>query len=138
MIFRKKKAPVTPSSPTVPRGRGASGPSAEEGAPGRSNPLARRFQGDAEPATVDLADPARFHAAPQPEESPQTTSLQKHPESLGRVISRDAATGKLYVHPGTEDCPVLLQNEAVLAPTELRRGDTIRVGDAAFTLLERS
>ena len=138
MIFRKKQDSATPNGPAVPRGRGGSGPPAKEGAPGSGNPLARRFQGDAEPATVDLADPARFHAPPQSKESPQTTSLQKHPESLGRVISRDAATGKLYVHPGTEDCPVLLQNEAVLAPTELRRGDTIRVGDAAFTLLEQS
>jgi hypothetical protein len=138
MIFRRKQDPVTPGGPAVPRGRDDSGPSAGKGPSGGENPLARRFQGDAEPATVDLADPARFHAAPKPEESPQTTNLQKHPESLGRVISRDAATGKLYVHPGGDDCPVLLQNEAVLAPTELRRGDTIRVGDAAFTLLDAS
>ena len=137
MIFRKKHVSATPEGPAVPRGRGDTGPSSKESVPGSGNPLARRFQGDAEPATVDLADPARFHAPPQPEESPQTTSLQEHPESLGRVISRDAATGKLYVHPGTEDCPVLLQNEAVLAPTELRRGDTIRIADAAFTLLEQ-
>jgi hypothetical protein len=121
----------------VPRGRGDSGQATGDSAPGGGNPLARRLQGDAEPATVDLADLARFHAPAESEENAQTTSLQKQPENLGRVISLDAATAKFYVHPGTEDCPVLLQNEAVRAPTELRRGDTIRVGNAAFTFLER-
>lgn len=138
MIFRKKQGPASPTGPAVPRGRDGSGPSAKDRASGGDNPLARRFQEDAEPATVDLSDPARFHAPAKPEESPQTTYLQTQPESLGRVISRDAATGKLYVHPGTEDCPVLLQNEAVVAPTELRRGDTIRVADAALRLLDGS
>jgi hypothetical protein len=132
MIFRKKKADSPPGGPSVPRGRGAPGA-------GGDNPLARRFRPDPEPATVDLAEPARFHELPAGE-GPDTTPLGKEsrtadPDALGRVISRDPATGKFYVHPGPEDCPVWLEREAVQAPTELRRGDTIRVGDAEFRLL---
>lgn len=127
MIFRKKKAPPPSGGPSVPRGRG------EPGA-GGDNPLARRFRPDPEPATVDLAEPVRFHEPPAGE-GPSTTPLRKDPKTLGRVISRDPATGKFYVHPGPEDCPVLLERETVQAPTELRRGDTIRVGDAEFRLL---
>jgi hypothetical protein len=141
MIFRKKQAPAPPSGPPVLRGRGDSGSSTKADAGAGENPLARRFQPDAEPATVDLADPARFHEPDQPQADPQldpqTQSLRKDPETLGRVISRDTATGKFYIHPGGEDCPVLLENEAVLAPTELRTGDTIRVGDSEFTLVKR-
>lgn len=127
MIFRKKKAPSPPGDRPVLRGRGDPGASGD-------NPLARRFRPDAEPATVDLADPARFHEPPAGE-GPATAPLRTDPGTLGRVISRDPATGKFYVHPGTGDCPVLLEQETVQAPTELRRGDTIRVGDAEFRLL---
>lgn len=134
MIFRKKKAPAPSGGRPVLRGRSDSGPGAKAGGPGGDNPLARRFRPDAEPATVDLADPARFHEPPA-EDSPNTAPLGTDPESLGRIISRDPATGKFYVHPGTADCPVVLEHETVHAPTELRRGDTIRVGDAEFRLL---
>lgn len=84
---------------------------------------------------MDLSEPARFHPPSGAEEDPQTAHLGMDPNALGRVISRDPATGKFYIHPGSEDCPVSLENERVLAPTELRRGDTIRVGDAEFKLL---
>ena len=134
MIFRKKKAPATPGGQSVPRGRGDSGRGANSGSPGGDNPLARRFQPETEPATVDLADPARFHE-PAAAEDPDTAPIGTDAGNLGRVISRDAATGKFYVHPGTGDCPVLLEHETVRAPTELRRGDTIQVGDAEFRLL---
>ena len=134
MIFRKKPVPAPSGGPPVPRSRGTSGPGANAAAAG-GNPLARRLRGDAEPDTVDLADPARFHAARPAEEGARTTTLRRDPGKLGRVISRDPATGKLYIHPGSEECPVLLQNETVAAPTELRRGDTIQVGEHTFTLL---
>lgn len=118
----------------MPRGRGDSGPGTKVGGPSGDNPLARRFRSDAEPATVDLADPARFHEPPA-EEDPNTAPLHTDASTLGRIISRDPATGKFYVHPGTGDCPVMLEHETVRAPTELRRGDTIQVGDAEFRLL---
>ena len=117
------------------RGRGDSGQPANPGSAGPGNPLARRFQPDREPATVDLSEPARFHQPSGAEQDPQTAPLGMDPKTLGRVISRDPATGKFYIHPGSEDCPVLLENQTVLAPTELRRGDTIRVGEAEFKLL---
>ena len=61
-------------------------------------------------------------------EDPKTAALQTDVSKLGRIISLDPDTGKFYIHPGTADLPVTLQGEPVLAPTELRRGDTIRVG----------
>ena len=134
MVFRRKKAPTAPDARSVPRGRGDSGQGTPTGTPSGDNPLARRFQPDAEPDTVDLADPARFHE-PAAEDDPATAPLGEDAGNLGRIISRDAATGKFYVHPGTGDCPVLLEHETVRAPTELRRGDTIQVGDAEFRLL---
>jgi hypothetical protein len=90
--------------------------------------LARRFQADSEPPTVDLAGPARFPASPRGDEDPKTAPLQTDAAKLTRLLSHDPASGKFYIHPGTGDAPVLLQGEPVLAPTELRRGDTIRVG----------
>ena len=136
MIFRKKPVPAASGGPPVPRSRGASGSTSNTALD--ENPLARRLRGDAEPDTVDLADPARFHEARPADEGVQTTTLQRDPGTLGRVISRDPATGKLYIHPGSEKCPVLLQSEAVAAPTELRRGDTIQVGEHTLKLLDRS
>ena len=133
MIFRRKKAPSHSGGRPLPRGRGDSGGAKAADTSG-DNPLARRFRPDAEPATVDLADPARFHEPPVAED-PNTADLHTDAGNLGRIISRDPATGKFYVHPGTGDCPVLLEHEPVRAPTELRRGDTIQVGDAEFRLL---
>jgi hypothetical protein len=91
--------------------------------------LARRFQPDREPATVDLAAPARFHPPSAADDNPQTAALQTDAAKLSRVVSCDPLTGKFYVHPGGETWPVLLQGEAVRAPTELRPGDTIRIGE---------
>jgi len=97
-------------------------------APGAENPLARRFRQDAEPATVDLSQPARFPPSTPAADDPQTADLQTDAARLGRVLSRDPGTGKLYAHPGSGDLPVLLQGEPVRAPTELRAGDTVRIG----------
>lgn len=129
-MFRRKKSPESGRSPPEPsqpllRGRDAAA----------ENPLARRFQPDREPATVDLAAPARFHAAA---DDPQTAALQTDAAKLHRVISHDPRTGKFYIHPGGADSPVLLQGEVVRAPTELRPGDTIRIGDFEFRFSPRS
>jgi len=122
-MFRKKKSPETPAAQPVLRGRTDTAP--DRGAGG--NPLARRFRADAEPATIDLSGPARFPVEGGSED-PKTAALQTDATKLGRIISHDPDTGKFYIHPGTADLPVTLQGEPVLAPTELRRGDTIRVG----------
>jgi len=122
-MFRKKKTPDTAATRPVPRGRNDAAP--ERG--GGTNPLARRFRADAEPATIDLAGPARF-PADVGSEDPKTAALQTDASKLGRIISHDPETGKFYIHPGTADLPITLQGEPVLAPTELRRGDAIRVG----------
>jgi hypothetical protein len=107
-MFRRKPPPQPPSD--------------------AANPLARRFRQDPEPDTVDLTQPARFSPSAGTGEDPQTTELQTDAARLGRIVSRDPGTGKLYVHPGTADRPVLLQGEPVRAPTELRAGDTLRIG----------
>jgi hypothetical protein len=96
--------------------------------PAEENPLARRFRRDTEPDTIDLTQPARFPAAEDAAADPQTAELQTDATRLERLLSRDPDTGKLYVHPGNESEPVLLQNEPVLAPTELRKGDTLHLG----------
>jgi len=98
--------------------------------PEADNPLARRFRQDAEPDTVDLTQPARFPPSAAAADDPQTAELQIDAARLGRILSRDPGTGKLYVHPGSTDLPVLLQGEPVRAPTELRAGDTLRIGPA--------
>ena len=92
------------------------------------NPLARRFRQDAEPDTVDLTRPARFAPSEAAVDDPQTAELQTDAARLGRVLSRDPGTGKLYVHPGSTELPVLLQGEPIRAPTELRAGDTVQIG----------
>jgi hypothetical protein len=113
-MFRKKRTPQPPA--------------ADE------NPLARRFRQDAEPDTVDLSQPARFPPAEDAAVDPQTAELQTDAARLDRLLSRDPDTGKLYVHPGSESEPVLLQNEPVRAPTELRAGDTLRLGSTEILI----
>jgi hypothetical protein len=96
--------------------------------PAEENPLARRFRRDAEPDTIDLTQPARFPVAEDAAADPQTAELQTDATRLERLLSRDPETGKLYVHPGSEQEPVRLQEEIVRAPTELRAGDRLRFG----------
>ena len=104
MIFRRKKPSTTPGDgqPAL-RGR--------DSAENSSNPLARRFHPEDEPDTIDLQQPA-----------------PTVPEYLS-VVTVDPGTGKFYVQPGQGDSTVYLGDEAVRAPTELRRGDCVRVGD---------
>jgi hypothetical protein len=137
-MFRKKKSPESGLAPSdsqrpVLRGRDAAGAGAD-------NPLARRFRPEREPDTVDLTAPARFQPAPSAPEDPHTAELQTDASKLARVVSHDPQTGKFYIHPGHpggEGGPVFLQGEPVRAPTELRPGDTIRLGDFEFRFLSR-
>ena len=95
MFNRKKPQSGARSSASKPRGRdGGATPQ-----PGQ-NPLARRFLGDAEPDTVDLAEPGRFHALPRDEaDEPATreTGGDAAPDTDTRraMVTLDAATGKL-------------------------------------------
>ena len=126
-MFGKKKSPDSAATTPVLRGRTDAAPERGPQRRAADNPLARRFRADAEPATIDLGGPARFPAEVD-REDPETKALGTDASKLGRVISHDPETGKFYIHPGTADLPVTLQGEPVLAPTELRQGDTIRVG----------
>ena len=45
-----------------------------------------------------------------------------------------AGTGKLYAQPGKGEQVVYLDGEAVLAPTELRPGDRVRIGSLELQL----
>jgi hypothetical protein len=131
-MFRKKKPIPADNGQPVMRGRSASGQAADAERKGAANPLARRFLADAEPATVDLAAPVRFQPAPGAIEDPKTAPLRESSPKTGPVITLDPETGKFYVHAGNEELPVLLQGGAVQTPTELRPGDTIRIGDFEF------
>ena len=128
MFSSKKDSRPAPGDFGVPRGRAA-----PAGRP--ENPLARRLAAESEPPTVDLADPARYHdpAEPtKPEASPPSTGV-----SLDRVLSRDPATGKLYLHPGEGDADALLGGEPVTAPTELRPGDRVQLGPLEVLITRR-
>ena len=129
-MFRKKKSVSSQSGDRVLRGRTPAAKRAGAERQASGNPLARRFLLDSEPPTVDLAATPRF----QPTENidPETAPLATGAAQLGRFISREPESGKFYIHPGPQDMPVTLQGEPVSAPTELRRGDVIRIGDAEF------
>jgi hypothetical protein len=125
MIFRKNK----------PRDRSARDPQVlrsrvpESG----SSPLARRLRQNEEPDTIDLAAAPGFQA-PKEIDEPDTRTSAPRPGAAPHcpLISGDPATGKFYVIPGAPGQTVLLCGEVVEAPTELRRGDRIRVGEAEF------
>ncbi len=124
MIFRRKK-PTAAASGGEPVMRG------RDTAAEAENPLARRFHPDDEPDTIDLQQPARFS------EEPDTAgSAGPEVESEGlSVITRIGETGKFYVQPGSGDAPIMLGDEPVTAPTELRRGDRIRIGGVEIHIL---
>jgi len=131
-MFRKKKSSLRDNDSPVPRGRTpqGTGTGAERGAP--NNPLARRFQVDNEPPTIDLSAPPGFRPTQCAADDPKTEPLRTATGPLSRFISYESDTGKFYIHPGSENLPVTLQGEPVAAPTELRRGDVIRIGNAEF------
>lgn len=134
MIFKKNKPPGESARPAqAPRGRGT--------APGK-NPLARRFVDDEEPDTIDLRGPAGFPAGEgeKGDDEPDTRLASGAPagapsKTWAGIISHDAETGKFYALPGTPEAPVMLGGEPITAPTELRRGDRIRIGAAEFEFL---
>lgn len=123
MIFKRKKQNQASTAPPAMRGRN----SVEAG----HNPLARRFHPDDEPDTIDLQRPAGFT------EEPGTRDLnsKKAGTEGAAIISLDPETGKFYAQPGGQERPVLLDGETVLAPTELRRGDCVRIGDYEIQLI---
>ncbi|MCW8872624.1 MAG: hypothetical protein OQK01_08425 [Xanthomonadales bacterium] len=131
-MFRKKKSSLPDNGQAVPRSRNPAARASGGERDRTGNPLARRFQVDSEPPTIDLTSPPRFKPAPHEAEDPKTATLQSDAAQLSRFISREPGTGKFYVHPGAEGLPVILQGEPVVAPTELRRGDIIAFGDAEF------
>ena len=132
MIFRRKKPSVAPGGePPVIRGR--------DSAERNSNPLARRFHPEDEPETIDLQQPAGFSEEPGTAETgvPPARPVPTASEHLG-VVTADPGTGKFYVQPGQGDNTVYLGDEAIRAPTELRRGDRVRVGDFELQILPGS
>lgn len=135
MIIRRKKPSVLP-------GDGKPAMRGRENAENTENPLARRFHLDDEPDTIDLQRPAGFNNSdPEPEE-PATSTTGSSPAGAASttseqlsVISIVPGSGKLYVQPGEGDSRTSLGDEPVGAPTELRRGDRIRIGDFELQIL---
>jgi len=122
MIFRRKKDTVAPSDPPAMRGR--------DRVETRDNPLARRFHPQDEPDTIDLQRPAGFH--PEPDTADLAAS-RTTPGSLA-VITVAANTGKIYAQPVKDGPAVYLDGEKVLAPTELRPGDRVCIGNVELEL----
>jgi hypothetical protein len=122
MIFRRKKQTVAPVDPPALRGRD----NVETG----DNPLARRFHPRDEPDTIDLQQPAGFNHEP---DTADLAARRSEPGSRA-VITLTAETGKIYAQPGKDEQAVYLDGEAVLAPTELRPGDRVRIGNLELQL----
>jgi len=122
MIFRRKKQTDVPAQTPVMRGR--------ERVENSDNPLARRFHPEDEPDTIDLQQPAGFKTEPG---TAELSARRQAPESLG-VITLVPATGKIYAQRGDSDSTVFLDGEPVLAPTELRPGDRVRIGNLELQL----
>jgi hypothetical protein len=122
MIFRRKKQTVRPVDPPVMRGRDSVEIS--------DNPLARRFHPEDEPDTIDLQQPAGFNQEPG---TVDVSARRSEPGSQA-VITLAAETGKIYAQPGREDQAVYLDGETILAPTELRPGDRVRIGGLELQL----
>ena len=141
MIFkRSRKDAEKQSGSHVMRGRDRvdNGPSSGDG----GNPLARRFHADDEPDTIDLqrADDSPATADPDHQES-ATRDLAASGGAKGSVTPRREGysviryvpeTGKFYLEPGRQEHPVFLGESPVYAPTELRHGDRIEIGDSVL------
>lgn len=136
MIFKRKKPTVVPDSGQhVMRGRDSGENGRHSSSGNDDNPLARRFHPQDEPDTIDLQQASGFPAAEnQPKES-DTRDLSAASGATGEsamagalnVISYVPETGKFYLQPGAGDDPVLLGNNPINAPTELRPGDRIQI-----------
>lgn len=140
MIFKRGKQRGERVGGThVMRGRDSAA-KAHGSAPGSDgNPLARRFHPDDEPDTVDLLRSGESAGAAVAGVGEAATRDLVGPgdgptaAAAGEPFMCFAAkTGKFYLLPGSEESPVLLNGATVVAATELRPGDRIEVGGAAF------
>ena len=133
-MFRKKN-PASGPDTQKPAMRGRNGENSERAA----NALARRFQEDDEPETIDLVGAEGFpgEVAGAEPETQATASVpgERRSEDRLQLISCETETGKFYVHAGTTQTQVFLAGEPVNARTELRQGDRIRIGDVEFEFL---
>ena len=122
MIFRRKKQTDAPAQTPVLRGR--------DRVENSDNPLARRFHPEDEPDTIDLQQPAGFNT------EPGTADLAAKRQATERldIITLVPETGKIYAQRGDGDVTVFLDGEPVQAPTELRPGDRIRIGNLELQL----
>lgn len=122
MIFSRKKQTVAPASPPVMRSR--------DRVENHDNPLARRFHPEDEPDTIDLQQPTGFNDEPG---TAELANKRTAPETID-ILTFSSETGKIYAHPGRDDQQVYLDDEAILAQTELRPGDRVRVGSLELQL----
>ena len=76
MVFRRKKSGSgKPVGAVNPRGRDSAGNGPGNSHSSSQNPLARRFQVDDEPDTIDLEQAARFHDSADQEQGQSTTRI---------------------------------------------------------------
>lgn len=195
MVFRRKKSTTENTErQSVMRGRDRVDNGSEKDPESGRNPLARRFQDDDEPETIDLVEQARF---PQSEDKAADEDITrvlvtapvegKEPEtdflddpvagflvvvegpgrgsvshigyglnSIGRdssqritldfgdrhisrethcLVAFDPVTAKFYVHAGDGRSLCYLNDEPVLAPTELGSGNHLRLGRTVLRFL---
>ena len=111
---------------------------------GADNPLARRFVEGDEPETIDLQDAPGFPPAGESTQEPPTETVadidtgpagSAIPAGHHPLITFDPKSGKFHLSPAPGDTETLVGGERVSAPTELRSGDRIRIGDAEFEFL---
>jgi hypothetical protein len=122
MIFKRKKDDPVAGDQLLPRSRDklpAGGAGTESAA---ANPLARRFNREEEPDTVDLAAPDRF---------PDETAVETAGSRIG-LISIDLASGKICLEADYE--ALRLNGRAVSTSVTLRAGDRVQVGEAELRL----
>jgi len=147
MIFKRKKpGEIRKSGQHVMRGRNSAENGQHSGSVDDNNPLARRFHPQDEPDTIDLQQSSRF---PEIEDGDEKESLtrdltgqsgtasrteKKSTAGALNIITYVPETGKFYLQPTKGDDPVLLGNNPINAPTELRHGDKIQIANTEITL----
>ena len=147
MIFKRKKpGEIRKSGQHVMRGRNSAENGQHSGSVDDNNPLARRFHPQDEPDTIDLQQSSRF---PEIEDGDEKESLtrdltgqsgtasrteKKSTAGALNIITYVPETGKFYLQPTKGDDPVLLGNNPINAPTELRHGDRIRIASTELLL----
>jgi len=134
LIFRRdRKKGVEDGGPHVLRGRDGPANGSHLATGDHGNPLARRFQADDEPETVDLLKPGKPDRAADPATRDLSERSDAREAPAGQALVRFAEkTGKFYLLPGSENSPVRLNGTTVAAATELRPGDRIEAGGFEF------